>query len=476
MRRKYSKFRTLKAEVKRQKAEGSLTRLGAFHFCLLPSAFRLHSCYPPRALAEGRNVAVIGAQWGDEGKGKIVDLLCESFDVVARYQGGHNAGHTVKFEDKHFALRLIPSGIVHPDKLCLLGNGMVIDPEALLDEIGKLRAAGVRIEENLLISDSAHCILPYHRALDLAREQAAGEAKIGTTGRGIGPAYESKVGRSGIRIADLLDPDVLRQKIEFVCAEKNAVLKAVYGVDPYDPKKLFGDYLRYGGILEPRITPGPVWINDQIRAGRKVLFEGAQGTMLDADHGTYPFVTSSSTVVGGVCTGLGVAPKQIHKVIGVAKAYTTRVGSGAFPTELSDANGEHLRKRGNEFGTVTGRPRRTGWLDLAVLRTAAMLNGLDEIALTKLDVLDEFAEIPVCVAYKVRGQLTHTYPAFAVPNDDYQPQYRTFKGWKTSTAGITAYKDLPPEAKEYVKFIETETGTIASIISTGPRREETIVR
>ncbi|HJQ36596.1 MAG TPA: adenylosuccinate synthase [Thermoanaerobaculia bacterium] len=422
------------------------------------------------------NAAVIGAQWGDEGKGKIVDLLCEDFDVVARYQGGHNAGHTVKFADKHFALRLIPSGILHREKLCLLGNGMVIDPEALLSEIENLRAAGLVIEENLLVSDSAHCILPYHRALDLAREEAAGMAKIGTTGRGIGPAYESKAGRYGIRIADLLDPEVLKQKIEFTCAERNAVLRNVYKGETFDPQKLYDDYLRFAEQLAPRITNGTVWINEQIRAGKRVMFEGAQGTMLDIDHGTYPFVTSSNTVVGGVCTGLGVAPKHIHHVIGVAKAYTTRVGGGAFPTELDDAMGEHLRKRGNEFGTVTGRPRRTGWLDLAVLRTASTLNGLDAIALTKLDVLDELEEISVCTAYKVRGKTWNTFPAFAVAHGDYQPEYRTFKGWKTSTAGITSYDDLPQQAKDYVRFIEDETETRAAIISTGPRREETILR
>jgi adenylosuccinate synthase len=423
-----------------------------------------------------RNAAVIGAQWGDEGKGKIVDLLCEAFDVVARYQGGHNAGHTVKFEDKHFALRLIPSGIIHPDKLCLLGNGMVIDPQALLEEIENLRNAGLKLDENLLISDGAHVILPYHKALDLAREEAAGVAKIGTTGRGIGPAYESKVGRYGIRIADLVDPQVLKQKIEFTCAERNAVLSGVYKRETYDPAKLYDDYLRYGEILAPRIVNGTVWMNEQIRAGKKVMFEGAQGTMLDIDHGTYPFVTSSSTIVGGICSGLGVAPKHIHKVIGVGKAYTTRVGGGAFPTELENAHGEHLRKRGNEFGTVTGRPRRCGWLDLPVLRTAAILNGLDEIALTKLDVLDEFEEIPVCTSYKVRGETWKTFPAFAVAHNDYQPEYRTFKGWKTSTVGITSYDDLPQEARDYVRFLEDETETRASIISTGPRREETIIR
>ncbi len=425
---------------------------------------------------EVRNVAVIGAQWGDEGKGKIVDLLCEQFDVVARFQGGHNAGHTVKFADQHYALRLIPSGILHPDKLCLLGNGMVIDPEALLLEIDQLRGLGIRIEENLKISDSAHCILPYHRALDLAREELAGKSKIGTTGRGIGPAYETKVSRYGIRIADLLDPQVLRDKVEFACAEKNPVLRTVYKKDAFDAVKLVETYLRFGEILAPRIANGTVLINEQIRAGRKVMFEGAQGTMLDVDHGTYPFVTSSSTVVGGICTGLGVAPKHIHRVVAVAKAYTTRVGGGAFPTELNDVHGEHLRKRGNEFGTVTGRPRRTGWLDLPVLRTAVMLNGIDSIALTKLDVLDEFEKIPVCTGYRVRGKLWSTFPAFAIDHHEYQPEYRTFKGWKTPIVGITRHEDLPRQAKDYIRFLEDECGVPVGIVSTGPRREETILR
>ena len=423
-----------------------------------------------------QNLAVIGAQWGDEGKGKIVDLLCESFDVVARYQGGHNAGHTVRFGDKHYSLMLVPSGILHPGKLCLLGNGMVIDPEALLKEIESLRSLGVQIDGNLKISESAHCILPYHKALDLAREEAAGAAKIGTTGRGIGPAYETKVSRYGIRIADLLDPHVLREKIDFACAEKNPVLKTVYGKPTFDPQALFNDYTRYGEVIAERITNGPVLINDMIRQGKRVMFEGAQGTMLDIDHGTYPFVTSSNTVVGGVCTGLGVAPKHIDGVLGVAKAYTTRVGGGAFPTELNDATGERLRTRGNEFGTVTGRPRRTGWLDLAVLRTSVMLHGLDGIALTKLDVLDEFEEIPVCNSYNVHGERWKTFPAFAVAHHDYKPEYRVMKGWKSSTVGITDFAKLPQPAKDYVRYVEDETGCTISIISTGPRREETIQR
>ena len=422
------------------------------------------------------NLVVIGTQWGDEGKGKIVDLLCEKFDVVARYQGGHNAGHTVKFGDKHYALRLIPSGILHPGKLCVLGNGMVIDPEALLEEIENLRGLGVKIDDNLKISDSAHVILPYHRALDLAREEAAGSSKIGTTGRGIGPAYETKISRFGIRVADLLDPDTLRHKIDFACAEKNPVLEIVYKKKGFDPKVLFDDYTRFGEVLADRITNGTVLLNEMIRAGKRVMFEGAQGTMLDIDHGTYPFVTSSNTVVGGVCTGLGVAPKHIHRVAGVAKAYTTRVGGGAFPTELNDATGEHLRKRGNEFGTVTGRPRRTGWLDLPVVRTSVMLNGIDDLAITKLDVLDELDEIPVCTSYNVHGERWKTFPAFAVAHHDYKPEYRVLKGWKKSTVGVTSYDDLPQAAKDYLRFIEDETECPATIVSTGPRREETILR
>ncbi|HUP49008.1 MAG TPA: adenylosuccinate synthase [Thermoanaerobaculia bacterium] len=425
---------------------------------------------------EIRNVAVTGAQWGDEGKGKIVDLLCERFDVVARYQGGHNAGHTVKFADRHFALRLIPSGILHPDKLCILGNGMVIDPEALLDEMEKLRALGVRIEENLKISESAHVILPYHRALDLAREEAAGKAKIGTTGRGIGPAYETKVSRYGIRVADLLDPDVLREKIEFACAEKNQVLQTVYGKQPFDPRELLDACIHFGEALASRVTDGTALINEQIRAGKRVLFEGAQGALLDVDHGTYPFVTSSNTIVGGVCTGLGVAPKHIHQVVGVAKAYTTRVGGGSFPTELFSEQGDHLRKRGNEFGTVTGRPRRTGWLDLPVLRTAAMLNGIDAIALTKLDVLDEFEEIQVCTSYRIRGREWRTFPACTVDEQGYDPQYQVLKGWKRSTAGMTSFDELPQAARDYIRLVEEETETRVSIVSTGPRREETVLR
>ena len=422
----------------------------------------------------GRNLAVIGAQWGDEGKGKLVDLLCEPFDVVARFQGGHNAGHTVKFADHHYSLHLIPSGILHPSKLCILGNGMVIDPQALLDEIAKLRDLGVTIDDNLKISQSAHVILPYHAALDRAREGAAGDAKIGTTGRGIGPAYESKVSRFGIRVGDLLDETALREKLEIACAEKNPVLSSIYGTEGFEIDHLLEQHLRFGEILRDRITDTTVLINDAIRAGRTVMFEGAQGTLLDIDHGTYPFVTSSSCVVGGISTGLGVAPKHIHEVLAVAKAYTTRVGSGPMPTELHDATGEHLRKRGNEFGTTTGRPRRTGWLDLPVLRTAVMLNGIDKIALTKLDVFDDFDEISVCTSYEAGGTDWKTFPEFR--SGELRPKYKTFRGWKRSIVGAPAFDDLPGEARDYIRFIEQELETPVSIVSTGPRREETILR
>lgn len=425
----------------------------------------------------GKNLAVIGAQWGDEGKGKIVDLLCESFDVVARYQGGHNAGHTVKFADKHYSLQLIPSGILHPGKLCVLGNGMVIDPQALLTEMKRLQDAGVSITDNLKISESAHVILPFHKALDLAREEAAGEAKIGTTGRGIGPAYEMKVSRFGILVGDLLDAGVLKRKIEFACAEKNSVLVNVYGKEAFDPATLIEEYLHFGQILKDRIVDTTLLVNQSIRAGKSVMFEGAQGTLLDIDHGTYPYVTSSNTVVGGICTGLGVPPKHIHNVLAVAKAYSTRVGGGPFPTEQLNPVGDQIRKRGNEFGTVTGRPRRIGWLDLVILRTAVMLNGVDEIALTKLDVLDDFAEIPVCTGYRINGEHRTTFPSAAANiTSVVEPQYTVMKGWQQSTVGAATFEDLPEAARDYVRFVEEGLETPVAIVSTGPRREETIIR
>jgi adenylosuccinate synthase len=423
-----------------------------------------------------QNLAIFGSQWGDEGKGKIVDLLCENYDIVARYQGGHNAGHTVKFADRHYSLRLIPSGILHPGKQCVLGNGMVIDPQALLDEMEQLRSLGVVIEENLKISESAHVILPFHQALDIAREAAAGEHKIGTTGRGIGPAYEMKVSRYGIVIADLLEEDVLREKITFACREKNAILSSVYNAKTFDPGALTEQYVKYGEILRDRIIDAAQLIHNETRNGKNVMFEGAQGMLLDIDHGTYPYVTSSNTTVGGICTGLGVAPREIHSVMAVVKAYTTRVGGGPFPTELKDAVGDRIRERGNEFGTVTGRPRRIGWLDLVVLKTAVMLNGIDQIALTKMDVLDEFEEIPICTSYKTGGSDVEFFPRRAVAHDDYSINYKTLKGWKANTVGVATFDELPTPAKDYIKFIEDHLEVPVKIVSTGPRREETILR
>ena len=415
----------------------------------------------------GQNLAVIGVQWGDEGKGKIVDLLCESFDVVARYQGGHNAGHTVRFGDKHYSLRLIPSGILHPGKLCLLGNGMVIDPEALLEEIESLRGLGVQIDGNLKISDSAHCILPYHKALDLAREEAAGDAKIGTTGRGIGPAYETKVSRYGIRIADLLDSEVLREKIEFACAEKNPVLQTVYRKPTFDPRKLFNDYTRYGEVLADRITNGPALLDGLIRDGKRVMFEGAQGTMLDIDHGTYPFVTSSSTVVGGVSTGLGIAPKHISRVMGVVKAYTTRVGGGPFPTEELGPTGDLIRTAGREYGATTGRPRRTGWIDFVGLRYAMRINGVEELALTKLDILTKVKQLKVCVAYKIDGSEVTDFSVALPRISEAQAVYREVKPlWGLDLSGPV----LPRMAESFVELIESDLKASVRLVSTGEER------
>jgi adenylosuccinate synthase len=423
-----------------------------------------------------RNTAIIGAQWGDEGKGKIVDLLCETFDVVARFQGGHNAGHTVKFADKHYSLHLVPSGILHPGKLCILGNGMVIDPAALMSEMDRLSKAGVSFDGNLKISDAAHCILPIHKALDLAREESAGNEKIGTTGRGIGPAYESKAGRYGIVMGDLLDADTLHARVERLCDERNSLL-GKYGKETLDVATMVEQYLEFGNAFRDRITDTTLLINAEIRAGRSVMFEGAQGCLLDVDHGTYPYVTSSNCIVGGICTGLGVAPKHIHQVIGVVKAYTTRVGGGPFPTELLDELGDHIRQRGNEFGTTTGRPRRIGWLDLVVLRQSVMINGLDEIALTKLDVLDDLEEIPVCTGYELPdGRVVRDFPRHEAIAGRVQPKLETLKGWRSDTVGIREFDKLPPAARDYVQFIEDQLATPISIVSTGPRREETIVR
>ena len=425
---------------------------------------------------DGKNLAVLGAQWGDEGKGKIVDLLCDSFDIVARFQGGHNAGHTVKFADQHYALHLIPSGVLHTGTLCLLGNGMVIDPRALLDEMARLEGVGVDFADNLKVSESAHCILPWHIALDQAREEARGADKIGTTGRGIGPTYEAKASRQGVQIGDLLDEDLLRAKISFAAREKNSLLEHLYGKEPIEESGVVDEYLELGEKLRGRIANVTLLLNEKMREGGRVLFEGAQGTLLDVDHGTYPFVTSSNCVSGAISVGLGIAPREIDSVLGVAKAYSTRVGSGPFPTELHDDLADRIRERGTEFGTTTGRPRRTGWLDLVTLRTTTMINGFDSIALTKLDVFDDFDEIPICTSYRMNGEDVRYFSSREINRVTPEPQLTVMKGWKTKTVGITTFEDLPREAKDYVRFVEDGIECKVGIVSTGPRREETVMR
>jgi adenylosuccinate synthase len=421
------------------------------------------------------NVVIVGMQWGDEGKGKIVDLLCPAFDVVARYQGGHNAGHTVKFGARHFALNLIPSGVLHPGTLCVLGNGMVVDPEAFFGELGRLREAGVNAEGRLFVSNRAHVLLPPHAALDQAREAARGGKKIGTTGKGIGPAYEGKPARIGLRMADLGAPD-LEDRLRILLSEIEGELLAIGGQPLGHPGPLADLCRHWRDKLKPYLRDTEHLLNGFIRTGKSVLFEGAQGTLLDVDHGTYPYVTSSSAGAGGACSGTGVPPTRIQGSIGVLKAYTTRVGGGPFPTELEDQTGEFLRARGNEYGTVTRRPRRCGWLDLFAARYAVMLNGVDTIALTKLDVLDDQPAIRVCVGYRYRGETLTEFPAELNVLENCEPVYKTFEGWMKSTVGALDDGDLPAAARDYIRMIENELGVPVTMISTGPRREETIVR
>jgi adenylosuccinate synthase len=429
------------------------------------------------------NAVIVGMQWGDEGKGKIVDLLCPAFDGVVRYQGGHNAGHTVKFRDRHFALRLIPSGILHPGMACFMGNGMVIAPDAFLEELGQLAASGVDVDDRLFVSNRAHVLLPFHAAVDQAREAAGGSNRIGTTARGIGPAYESKASRYGIRACDLGAPDlaerleILRRRADMELAALGAPQAGDAGPAGTPAVAVTVDACHaWAERLAPHLRDTEQLLNAWIAAGRSLLFEGAQGTLLDIDHGTYPYVTSSNSTAGGACTGTGVPPTRIDGAIGVLKAYTTRVGSGPFACELTDARGDFLRQRGNEFGTVTGRPRRCGWLDLVVARYAQLLNGIDTVALTKLDVLDDFDEIEVCVAYRLRGETVRDLPADRLSLETAEPVLRRFKGWKASTAGIVEEADLPAAARAYIDFIEQEVGAAITLVSTGPRREETLVR
>ena len=418
------------------------------------------------------NIAVIGAQWGDEGKGKIVDLVAPRFSIVARYAGGHNAGHTVHVGGRKFILRLIPSGILHEGVLCIIGNGVVVDLQALFDEVEELARAGVHVGGRLLISDRAHVILPHHRDLDRLSEAERGTRKIGTTSRGIGPAYEDKIARRGIRMCDLLDTAAVEDHVRRVVDARNRLAG--------DEGLVWRDVASRLAVLAARVQP---WLADvsvvlaqAMAEGRTVLFEGAQGTMLDIDHGTYPYVTSSSATAGGVCTGLGVGPRAVHAVLGIVKAYTTRVGEGPLPTELTGAAGEDLRTRGQEFGAVTGRPRRCGWFDAVVVRHAVRVNGIDGLALTKLDVLDGLERIPVCNAYRVGDRVLTDFPADVRHLESCEPVLEWLPGWSRPTRGVTRVEDLPEEARAYIARLEALTGVPALLVSTGPGRDETIIR
>lgn len=422
-----------------------------------------------------KNVVVVGAQWGDEGKGKIVDWLTEKVDGVVRFNGGHNAGHTLVINGAKTILRLIPSGIMHPTSICYLGNGVVVSPEAFFREIDELKAHGVDAEPRLRVSGNCPLIMPYHIALDHAREAALGDKKIGTTGRGIGPAYEDKVARRSVRIADLLDPALFTERVQSVMQLHNFILKNYLNAQPLDPQKVIDEALSYADRLTPMITDVSAELNRQMDEGKRFLFEGAQGSMLDIDHGTYPFVTSSNTVAGSVCPGAGVGPHRLDYVLGITKAYCTRVGSGPFPTELLDATGEELRRKGNEFGAVTGRPRRCGWFDGAALRRAVEINGLRGLAVMKLDVLDGMDTVKLGVGYKVDGQPVDLMPYGADAAARCEPVYEEFPGWKQSTFGVTRWDDLPESARAYLQRLSEVAGCPIALVSTGPDRNQTIL-
>ena len=421
------------------------------------------------------NLIVLGAQWGDEGKGKMVDLFSDRFDVVARYQGGHNAGHTVYIGEKKYVLKLIPSGILREGVRAVIGNGVVIDPAALVEEMDTLKAAGVRVEEQLRISNRAHVIFPFHRLAERISEGRADRVAIGTTSRGIGPAYEDKIGRRGIRMADLLDEQSFDSLYDNLATDKTTIAAAFQLESSVDFKAVREQYREYARRISPMVCDTSALLNRAMDEGKSVLFEGAQGTMLDIDHGTYPFVTSSSAAAGGACTGAGVAPTRIDGIIGVSKAYITRVGAGPFPSEDVGAAGEHIRKAGNEFGSVTGRPRRCGWFDVPLLRYTAMVNGFDSLILTKLDVLDELEEIPVCVAYRVDGRLVSDMPATNREIAAIEPVFERLPGWRRSTRGTSSFDALPHQAKDYVAFLARQSGVEVGSVSTGPERNETMI-
>jgi adenylosuccinate synthase len=422
-------------------------------------------------------VVVVGTQWGDEGKGKVVDLLSREADMVVRFQGGNNAGHTLVVGQDKFILHLIPSGILHADKKCLIGNGVVVDLEVLKKEIVALGDRGIPVgPENLGLSAKAHLILPYHKHLDLAREARRGTASIGTTGRGIGPCYEDKVARIGIRVADLLDWEIFTQKVEHNLEEKNFMFENFLGVPAIDPQSIIHLYSPLAEFIRPYVTDVSVRIDEALQSKKKILFEGAQGTHLDIDHGTYPYVTSSNPVAGSVCAGAGMGPNRIHSILGIAKAYTTRVGSGPFPTELNNDIGLALREKGGEYGATTGRPRRCGWLDAVVLKDSARLNGLTRLAITKLDVLTGQKTLKICTGYVWKGETLYTLPAQDKTLQECLPVYEEWEGWNEPLSGVRQEKDLPKTAKIYLNRIEELVGVPIGIISVGPDREETLFR
>jgi adenylosuccinate synthase len=422
------------------------------------------------------NVVVIGAQWGDEGKGKVVDIYTEFADDVVRYQGGNNAGHTLVVGDEKVILHLIPSGILHNGKRCIIGNGVVLDPEVFIMEITRLKANGyLKDDSALLLSEALHIIMPYHKRIDIAREKRSGAKKIGTTGRGIGPAYEDKIGRRGIRLMDLLDEKAFTRKVQEVLEEKNLILTQLLGDEPFTFEEIYNEYMEYAKTLRKYAADTSLVLHKDIKAGKSILFEGAQGTLLDVDHGTYPYVTSSSTCSGGACTGSGVSPREIHEVIGISKAYATRVGSGPFPTELEDETGDFLRQAGHEFGSTTGRPRRCGWFDALVARYAVRVNGLSGIALTKLDVLSGLEKIKVCVGYSYQGSVLDEIPASLEVMEQCTPVYEELPGWKEDITAAKSMAELPENARKYVTRVQELSGAQVVLVSVGPRRSETIV-
>jgi adenylosuccinate synthase len=423
----------------------------------------------------GQTAVIVGAQWGDEGKGKIVDVLSDNFSIVARYAGGHNAGHTVIIQGKKFVLQLVPCGVLRQGCRSVIGNGVVLDPLAFLKEVNMLRQAGVAVDGNLFVSNRAHVILPYHRMIEMGAENAPGRVKIGTTSRGIGPAYEDKMGRRGLRVADLLDSSLLKTTIENACREKNMIAHALFNSEPLDADSMYREYAEAAQKIAPFVADTATLLNQALNQGESVMFEGAQATMLDIDHGTYPFVTSSSCTAGGAVTGTGVPPNAIQNVIGITKAYCTRVGGGPFPSEVEGAIADQLRARGNEYGAVTGRPRRCGWIDLPLLRYAQMINGVNWWVVTKMDVLDELDEIPVCVGYKINGKKVDSIPALATGFDQVECVYTKMPGWKTSTEGVPGFDRLPKKAQEYLRFLERESGAPIGMVSTGPDREQTMM-